>query len=74
MVDKGLVGMIVGEMYSIKRQYPFVDNFNLMELFCLYIKHKNYVFDIETLEHHKDSLVADMLHYLLKQYRFFVWI
>lgn len=66
MVDKGLVGMIVGEMYSIKRQYPFVDNFNLMELFCLYIKYKNYVFDIETLEHHKDSLVAEMLHYLLK--------
>ena len=50
MAEKSFVGEIAENMCSIKRQYPFYDHFNLLDLFCFYIKHKDYVFDIESLE------------------------
>ena len=66
MADKSFVGEIAENMCSIKKQYPFYDNFNLLELFCFYIKHKDYVFDIESLEKHDDKLAADLSHYVIR--------
>ena len=37
MAEKSFVGEIAENMCSIKRQYPFYDHFNLLDLFCFYI-------------------------------------